>query len=824
MRVRAVVTDVENRSAVAAVRGLAGLGLQVVGVSCTRLAPGLWSRDCAERTTAVSPTIDADGFLGSLEATLRLASPALVLAGGDASLLAVSGARDRLEPLVERGVGLPPHDVVVECLDRGVLHRAVAGTPLCAPNAVECDGLEAAAGAVDVLGLPVMVKPIRYEKDANGGIRRLGSVRVGATAELAEAVAACGGSCLLQRYEPGIVYSCGGISAGRELLGLCVSRYLRTWPVLGGNVAFSETVAPPEELVALVRSLIAQLGWEGVFELELIRRPDGSFAAIDFNPRVYGSMWLSARAGADLAALWASWRLGRDVAPRTAEAGWRYRWEEGELRYLLWQGRRGHVAQAAKVVLPRRRVVHPLASVSDPGPLMAWTLGAGIRAARARLRRRAVAARGAPGGPLPASHARGGNGASDRDQVAIVGAGPHGLAVAAHLREAGVPTRVFGDSFSFWRDCMPKGMLLRSAVRSSHIADPAGRLSLHDWAAASGRTISAPIPLVDYLDYGRWFQRQAVPDVDPRRVTRVSASNGSFALRLADGEEITVGDVVVAAGIEPFAWKRPDLAVLGEDLVSHSSVHRDLGRFAGKQVTVVGSGQSALESAALLHEEGAEVELVARAQAPWWLGSGSSNPAPRRSLHWPKAPTDIGGRVTSWISAAPWAWRHLPHQLQPEVEFRCIRPAGAGWLRPRLAQVRMTMGTTIDWARADGDGVTLQLSDGTTRRSDHVLLATGFRVQITRYPFLDPGLAAAIQTSNGYPVLGEGLESSIPGLHFVGAPAALSFGPVMRFVIGAWYAGPAVASRVTGRRSLRRFWAFAPRSVRGPGGTKEGHA
>jgi hypothetical protein len=145
-------------------------------------------------------------------------------------------------------------------------------------------------------------------------------------------------------------------------------------------------------------------------------------------------------------------------------------------------------------------------------------------------------------------------------------------------------------------------------------------------------------------------------------------------------------------------------------------------------------------------------------------------------------------------------FRFVPESLHPTISYRCIRPAGAGWLRPRLVDVPMSLGRSVVDARVSEDAVKLCLDDGSTRMVDRVLLGTGFRIDVRRYPFLGSRLLSDLVLSDGYPVLGAGLESSVPGLHFVGAPAAHSFGPVMRFVVGSWYAAPAVARRAAGRR------------------------
>jgi FAD-dependent urate hydroxylase len=156
-------------------------------------------------------------------------------------------------------------------------------------------------------------------------------------------------------------------------------------------------------------------------------------------------------------------------------------------------------------------------------------------------------------------------------------------------------------------------------------------------------------------------------------------------------------------------------------------------------------------------------------------------------------------------------FRVLPESLHPTISYRCIRPAGAGWLRPRLVDVPISCGRSVLDARADVDCVKLSLSDGSTREVDRVLLGTGFKIDVRRYPFLTRELMADIRLAGGYPVLGPGLESSVPGLHFAGAPAAYSFGPVMRFVVGSWYAAPAIARRAANRRQPPVSFAFPRR-------------
>ena len=156
-------------------------------------------------------------------------------------------------------------------------------------------------------------------------------------------------------------------------------------------------------------------------------------------------------------------------------------------------------------------------------------------------------------------------------------------------------------------------------------------------------------------------------------------------------------------------------------------------------------------------------------------------------------------------AAIPDVYRLIPGGYRTPFARRCSPPAGAGWLRERLAEVPLTLGRPVDRATLEGEQVRLELAGGDARTVDHVVLGTGFDVDVRRYPFLDAGIVSRLRLDLGHPVLGNGLELSVAGLHFVGSPAARSFGPIMRFVVGSWFAAPAVTDRVRGRfRPFRR--------------------
>lgn len=390
-------------------------------------------------------------------------------------------------------------------------------------------------------------------------------------------------------------------------------------------------------------------------------------------------------------------------------------------------------------------------------------------------------------------------------RVAIIGAGPYGLALAAHLREAGVETRVFGRAMEFWRTQMPKGMYLRSPRSASHIADPRRELTLDRYERASDVRLGAPIPLESFVQYGRWYQRKVVPDLDGRRVLRVDPLLRGFRLVVSDGEPLLAERVVVAAGIGVFARRLPIADSLPSEVVSHTADHDDLARFGGKRVCVVGGGQSALESAALLAEAGSDVEVIVRASKINWLGQHFrwlKNPLnPFRPLLY--HPTDVGPPGLNWVNATPDLFRQLPRPWQERIAYRSIRPAGSPWLLPRLEDVRITMGRFVKTATRVGDRLLLKLDDGSERRVDHLLQATGYKVDVSLHRFLSPRLLENLERVDGYPVLSAGFESSVPGLHFVGAPGAYSFGPLCRFVSGSGYTARSLTARIVAARPTR---------------------
>lgn len=378
-------------------------------------------------------------------------------------------------------------------------------------------------------------------------------------------------------------------------------------------------------------------------------------------------------------------------------------------------------------------------------------------------------------------------------EVIIIGAGPYGLSAAAHLHAMGVDARVFGKPMEFWATGMPPGMLLRSPREASTISDPRDSFTLESYEEASGTQPVKRVAGETFVSYGKWFQKQIGAAHDPRGVTELRRDGSRFRVTLEDGTEWTSRRVVVAAGIGPFRSKPEVFSGLCPCRASHCYEGKPFSEM-GQRVAVIGAGQSALECAALLHEAGVEVEVIARIPHLRWIGMHPRlhSLGPVSKMLYSKH--DIGPIGISRLVAYPNLLYYFPMGPKDKIRTRAVRSAGAPWLVPRLQNVKVTTGRFVQSARETGNEVELILDDGSERRVDHLLMGTGYRVDLAAYGFLAPELRNEIRQLDGYPDVTAGLCTSVPGLHFTGAAAARRFGPLLYFVTGTEWASRELAS------------------------------
>ncbi len=371
-------------------------------------------------------------------------------------------------------------------------------------------------------------------------------------------------------------------------------------------------------------------------------------------------------------------------------------------------------------------------------------------------------------------------------EVVIVGAGPYGLSISTYLRDRGIDHLIVGRPMDTWRAHMPAGMYLKSEPYGTDMASPQAGYDLEGYCRSEridgiGRGI--PLSLERFLDYSNWYIKQLVPDVSDETVTEIKAANGGFQVAFADAEPVAARNVVIATGVLPYFYIPAELSGLPPELVSHTADHHLLDRFKGRRVAIIGAGSSALETAALLHEAGCEVQLVVRCpDSPvWGTRTVPLNPITRLRNN----KLCEGWKCPLWNS--PTLFRRLPQSVRVTKARTVLGPLGAWWLKDRvMGVVEILDKTHLRGAEPNGGGVKLLL-EGPTRSSlevDHVIAGTGFRMDITRLPYLPEDLRTRIATISGYPVLNRAGETSVPGLYFAGAPAAFGLGPSMRFIAG----------------------------------------
>ena len=420
---------------------------------------------------------------------------------------------------------------------------------------------------------------------------------------------------------------------------------------------------------------------------------------------------------------------------------------------------------------------------------------------------------------------------SELSTVGIVGAGPYGLSIAAHLGAAGVEARVFGASMQTWREGMPAGMFLKSEGFASSLSHPAGGFTLGRYCGERGipyADVGWPVPVEVFAAYGEEFARRFVPRRDGRRVAEVARSRGGgFRIGTEDGDSIAVGRVVMATGIGAYASVPDELSHLPDAVLTHSSRHADYSGFAGRSVAVVGGGASALDAAAALVRAGAAPVLVSRRSEVRFYEAGR----PRRPIDALLSPsTPLGPGWKKWLCCeAPLLFHALPERVRTGIVRRYLGPSPARFVRDTIeGHVPYRLDCRVAGAELTPDGaVALDIVHAGRGREtltvDHVLAATGYKVDVARLGLFDPALLADIATVDLSPALSRNFESSVAGLYFVGTPAAYSFGPMLRFACGADYAARRLtrhlrpAGRTAGSATPSRDAApsLRPRASRG---------
>lgn len=401
----------------------------------------------------------------------------------------------------------------------------------------------------------------------------------------------------------------------------------------------------------------------------------------------------------------------------------------------------------------------------------------------------------------------------------IIGAGPYGLSLAAYLRARGADFRIVGSVMALWRTAMPAGMCLKSEGFASTLFEPKGEFTLKAYCAEQGvpyADTGRPVQVETFIAYGQAFQQRLVPGLEDRTVKHVRKVSDGFEVTCTDGEIIFARKVVMASGILHFTHIPPELRRVPADLVSHSAAHHDLSRFRGQDVVVVGAGASAMDLAASLHLGGAKVRVLARRSSVRF-----QTPLAERSfLNRVRAPMTVLG--PGWKSVLctelPLLFHAMPDKFRSTVVNRYLGPAPSWFSREMVeGNVPILTGVSILDASEHSGRVRLNLRSKddqlSTIAADHVIAATGYRVDVSRIEFLDAGLRSGIRTVDGFPRLSGHFESSVPGLYFTGLASANSFGPMLRFAAGAGFSANRLSRHLAPSTALSSTKPIPQRSV-----------
>ena len=396
--------------------------------------------------------------------------------------------------------------------------------------------------------------------------------------------------------------------------------------------------------------------------------------------------------------------------------------------------------------------------------------------------------------------------------VVIVGAGPYGLSLAAHLNAARVNFRIFGHPMHTWSSQMPSGMCLKSEGFASTLYGPGTGYTLKQFCKEQNlpyADMGVPVKLETFVAYGQEFQKRMVTQLEERSVAGLEQVEGGFEIQLENGETVRARKVVLAVGISHFAYLPQQLQGLPPEVVTHSSEHSSLSRFSGKQVTVLGGGASAMDLAALLHQAGAQVNVVARRSMIRFHNPPGKLPRPlRERLNAPMTGLGPGWRSLLCVKA-PLLFHKMPFAFRAKVVSKHLGPAPAWFTKEVVtSHVELKLGTTVKKAEVENGRLHLHVTDRSGDHhleTDHLIAATGFRTDLARLGFLDSALRDHIRTQDGAPVLSSSFQTSLKGLYIIGAAAAPSFGPLLRFAYGAGF---------TARRLSRHLARLKPRPAR----------
>ena len=398
---------------------------------------------------------------------------------------------------------------------------------------------------------------------------------------------------------------------------------------------------------------------------------------------------------------------------------------------------------------------------------------------------------------------------SQKCDVAIIGTGPYGLSLAAHLGRTGIDFRIFGKPMDLWRNHMPKGMMLKSEGFASNLSAPGGKSRLKDYCRIHGIAYAEqglPIPLDDFIAYADWFTARHVSNLTEEMVTRLERHGAGFLLTLEDGARVAAQNVVLAVGITWFPVVPKEVSHLPSSLVTHSYDHRVVDQFVGRSVVVVGAGASAVNLAYELNEVGAGVSLLVRGQEVEYHAPPEERISSSfHKLRNPASPIGPGWR-SFFCASLPGLFYHLPVKMRLRAVRSHLRPAAGWYMREKVeSQVPIILGKSIKKGEDCGGKLSLHLSDGSRFNCDHLIAATGYRTDLQRLAFLSDDIRELISRPDCMLNVGRDFQTSLEGLYVVGPMIMENFGPLLRFMAGAGFAARRLTRIFRRKRMIHLF-------------------
>jgi len=736
-----LLLDASTRQALAAVRSLGRAGLRVGLAECyADCRPGLpilafRSRHCAGTVILPSFATSPTEYAAAVLDAVRAHRPRVLVPGNDGSLTAVLPYRG---VLAELGctLAVAPDAPLAVANDKERTLALAARLGIAHPRTAVVTGPADLADVLDTFAFPVVLKP-RTSWAPRAGVRLAPTEAVDRAEAMASAgrILASGSSVLVQEWIGGRREGVTVFASGGQVLARFAHVEHRTTPALGGASVVRESIPVPADLASAADRLVTELGLDGLSGVEFRRNAQGRPFLMEINARLAGPTEIALRAGVDFPRLLWCWAAGEPLEPQAGyRVGLRMRWLRGDMRWLRDNRRRAgrpdSVGRAAAALTFATEFLRtPRLDAYDPRDLAPLLAELRVTAHSVLHQKTAATPAAVPTRketPVTATDA------------VVIGAGPFGLSISAHLRERGIEHTLVGRPMQTWREHMPAGMHLRSEPYGSDLAAPRRGWDVRAYSRQHGLDYVhrlGPLPMERLLDYTDWYVDRWVPETLDDRVTDVTATGDGFRVTFADSRSMTARTVVAATGLLPFRVLPEQFAGLPAELVTHTSDHHRLDRFAGRRVAVVGGGQSALETAALLHEAGADVRVVARRAALNWLEPNPAHVSLLGHLGRPVNKLCEGWRCQFYDT--PAAFRRLPQRIAVEKARGVLGPAGAWWLKDRVAGVvEVLTGHRVRAASAHGTGVRLQLEGGecSTLDVDHVICGTGFRLDLSLGP------------------------------------------------------------------------------------------